>query len=151
MPCIDIIIRAVYNINMKRTFVIAFIFCVFATISCAGQQVKSDNSASGILTISNIPEDYIGGILLVSGKNSKGDTFTYSSKTLQKITGTTMEVQIFSIVTESQKSFSGNGEYAVTLSLFTPSVNNEAKIASISAKFSKGCAGIDWQKIKYMK
>jgi hypothetical protein len=131
---------------MKKLFFwfIIFAAAVFLTASCTSQEIPRSNDGTGILTVTNIPQKYIGGIILVSGENSNGESFTYSPKILQKCDNSTMRIKIYSSVRSVQTPFLGNGEFLVTVSLYEPVDHEKSEIKQIRAGFTGGSAVIRW-------
>ncbi|GMO43616.1 MAG: hypothetical protein Ta2B_24220 [Termitinemataceae bacterium] len=132
---------------MKKVVLVLGFFSVIAAFSCAGQPEKKDGG--GVVVIKNIPEKYLDGIILVTGKNANGSTFTYSTKTLQQITGTTMKVKIYSSVSAEQTAFSGSGVYSVTITLYTKGSHENSETAVFDKKFTNGYCEIDFSGIRY--
>jgi hypothetical protein len=135
------------------------LFSVFIASACAsrnplGSVAPNDGNSdsegaalttAGQLTVSGIPEKYLDGVILVSGINRKGETFTYSPKVFQKITGSAMAVKLYSKAAMVQEPFDGNGEYTVTVSLYAKDDNTETRI--FVRRFINGGAVLDWNDI----
>jgi hypothetical protein len=103
------------------------------------------SAAAGQLTVSGIPEKYLDGVILVSGMNREGETFSYSPKVLQRITGSAMAVKLYSKAAMVQEPFAGNGEYTVTVSLHAKDGHAETRV--FVRPFINGGAVLDWNDI----
>lgn len=117
-----------------------------ATVSAAGARssvAPRSSGAAGVLTVSNIPQKYLDGVILVRGENARGDTFTYSPKWFQRCEATTMSIKIFSSVGMTQTPFTGSGEFDVTIDLYeTDHTKTEKK--TVKANFVNGSAEVVW-------
>ncbi|MDR1867616.1 MAG: hypothetical protein LBQ77_05065 [Treponema sp.] len=102
------------------------------------------NDKEGILIVEHIPENFIDGIILVSGGTVENpELFRYSPKTLQRISNTTMEIAIYSAVAMVQNRFSESGEYFVTVVLYTNEQPRREQVYRTTAVFINGCASVD--------
>jgi hypothetical protein len=98
----------------------------------------------GVLIVRGIPENYSLGVILVSGENKQGETFTYSPKTFQRIPGGTAEINIYSEAAMTQKPFGGSGEYTVTVALYEAGDPGKSETRRFVKTFSSGGAVLRW-------
>ena len=111
--------------------------------SCAA--VPGPPAEDGVLQISGIPERFTGGIILTEGRSGEVAVFRYSSKVLQRITGTAMTVRLYAQVQTVQTPFRGNGEYWITISLHAPDNPNDSETRYFKKEFVRGGAAIQWE------
>jgi hypothetical protein len=102
-------------------------------------------AGDGVLQISGIPERFTGGVILTEGRSGEGAVFRYSSKVLQRITGTAMTVRLYTEVQAVQTTFTGNGEYWITISLHAPDDPNDSETRYFKKEFVRGNAAIRWE------
>jgi hypothetical protein len=122
------------------------LFAGFFTVwlsSCAA--VPEAPAGDGVLHISGIPKRFTGGIILTEGKNGESAAFRYSSKVLQRITGTAMTVRLYAEVQAVQTPFTGNGEYRITVSLHAPDNPEDSETRYFKKEFVRGSAAIQWE------
>jgi hypothetical protein len=112
-------------------------------LSCAA--TPEAPAGDGILHISGIPERFTGGVILTEGRNGEGAVFRYSSRVLQRITGTAMTVRLYAEVQAVQTPFTGNGEYRITISLHAPDNPNDSETRYFRKEFVRGSAAIRWE------
>jgi hypothetical protein len=123
----------------KRSILLAFMAVFFA---CATESAPP--TRPGVLTVNGIPETYLDGIILVNGANDAGDTFRYSPKVLQRVTGLSMTVELFSEAAMVQKVFDKTGEYVVTVALYKKDKHEISETKIFSRYFVNGCASVNW-------
>jgi hypothetical protein len=121
-----------------------FTGCASTDSSHADRVGAIETSVPGQLTIFDIPQNYAGGIIFVTGVNSGGGTFTYSPKVLQKIPGTTAEVKLYSEVSMIQKPFTESGEYTITVILHEQNDSAKTESRVFTKNFVEGGAVIRW-------
>ncbi|MDR0784311.1 MAG: hypothetical protein LBE74_00300 [Treponema sp.] len=140
-----------------KTTTLVILFPLF--LSCQSSPTEVGASVEpGTITVVNIPDVYIGGVILVTGSNGT-ERFTYSPKVLQKVTGNAMGVRIYEQVGMIQKPFTKKGVFTVTVELYAPASENsadvrvkESEIREWKKRFYKGSTSVDWNKgldIKY--
>jgi hypothetical protein len=122
---------------------IAFAVVAAALFSCASLP-DGEPAAPGHLVVRNIPGHFVHGIIRVTGKNGEGETFTYSSKTLQRISAVETEVKLYSQVSMIQKPFAGNGEYMVWVELYEEKNPEKTAARFFRIRFINGAASINW-------
>jgi hypothetical protein len=123
----------------------AFILAALAAASCVLVSPSERPSADpGVLTVTGIPAQYLHGIILVSGSGENGGHFTYSSKVLQKITGTQVRIKIYTEVSMIQKPFTGSGKYLVSVELHRAGDPEEMQLRYFDLNFLDGSAQTDW-------
>jgi hypothetical protein len=122
----------------------ACIFAVLVFVSCSTGPAEKPAAAPGFLIVTGIPTKYSGGIILVNGSGENGDTFTYSPKVLQRVSGTWTEIKIYREVSMIQKPFTGSGNYLVSVELYTAGDSNDFELRYFNRKFSGGRAEINW-------
>jgi hypothetical protein len=121
------------------------ILCALALDACnSGPSAEKPAAAAGVLSVTGIPAAYIGGVILVSGSGENGDTFTYSPKVFQKVSGTRLEVKIYEEVSMLQKPFTGSGNYLVSVELHRAGAPDGFERLYFKRRFSEGRAEIDW-------
>jgi hypothetical protein len=127
---------------------LCLLLAVFA--GCASAKTPRADLAAGTpvpgqLTVLDIPPRYTGGIILVTGVNAAGGTFTYSSKTLQRIPGTSAEIKLYAEVSMIQTPFTDSGEYTVTVTLYEPNDSSNSESRVFTRLFAEGGAVIRWE------
>jgi hypothetical protein len=114
--------------------------------SCAAApEAPAASAGDGVLQISGIPERFNGGVILTEGRSGEGAAFRYSSKVLQRITGTAMTIRLYTQVQAAQTPFRGNGEYWITISLHAPDNPEDSETRYFKKEFVRGSAGIKWE------
>jgi hypothetical protein len=129
---------------MKTTgwFICAGLLAAWVS-SCAA--VPDAPAGEGVLQISGIPERFTGGVILTEGRDGGEAVFRYSSKVLQRITGTTMAVRLYTRVQAVQTPFTGGGEYRITISLHAPDNPEDSETRYFKKEFVRGSASIRWE------
>ncbi|MDR1316511.1 MAG: hypothetical protein LBK13_06515 [Spirochaetales bacterium] len=122
----------------------ALVFTACVSTATAPAHPEKPAALPGVVLVTGIPAGYQGGIILVSGSGENGETFTYSPKVLQKITGTRTEIKLYTEVSMIQKPFTGSGNYLVSVEIHKAGNTNDSERRYFNQKFSKGSAEIAW-------
>jgi hypothetical protein len=127
----------------------AFIFAALVFASCVspGPGEKSTAASApvpGVLTVTGIPAAYINGVILAGGSGENGGNFTHSSKVLRKISGTRVEIKLYSEDSPIQKPFTGSGNYLVSVELHKAGDSKDSEPRYFIRNFVNGSAEIDW-------
>jgi hypothetical protein len=142
--------RQCYHVLMKAIAFFVLLSAVFTGCASFGSARAGKTGAyteppiSGQLTIIDIPQNYSGGIILVSGTNNKGDAFTYSSKVLQKIPGAIAHVKLYSAVSMVQTPFKASGKFTITVILHAENDSTKKESRVFIRNFKNGGAIIRW-------
>jgi hypothetical protein len=120
------------------------IFWVITVLICACSSAFADTRANSTATIKNIPEQFNGGIILITGGTDENEKlFRYSPKVLQRITGTSMNIKLYTSVSAIQVPFTGTGDYLVIIQLYTPGSPTETTIYKTKRYFVNGSTTVD--------
>jgi hypothetical protein len=118
---------------------------MLCTSCISGQKIDPRiQNKTGIVVVCNIPDAFMDGIILITGGTEEhAELFRYSPKTLQHITGSDMEIGIFSETGMVQEPFNETGDFFVTIALYTPTEPRTQQFFKVQSSFVNGSTVVD--------